>query len=60
MNSAIFAGNRSGAMSRLTCVEIKFRAPHAIDATSSLVNFYTALDVRAAREPHVPGHVLVR
>ena len=33
LNSAIFAGNRSGAMSRLTCVEIEFRAPHAIDAT---------------------------
>ena len=29
-------------------------------APTSSVDFYTALDVGAAREPHVPGHVLVR
>ena len=52
LNSAIFAGNRSGAMSRLTCVEIEFRAPHAIDAT--LPPYLRLLDGVGTRRPRGP------
>ena len=33
-----------------TCVEIKFQAPHAIDAMLSLLDFHTAVDEALAQQ----------
>jgi hypothetical protein len=45
-----FRNDRKSLRVQSTCVEVKFRAPHAIDAMLSLLDFHTAVDKALPQE----------